>query len=95
LRQLGYRHIHFRLSDGSWGWEAHAPFEAILVTAAPAEIPDALRQQLASPGRMVIPVGDGVTQELVLVCKQDGDATEERIERVSFVPLVTGNLCAG
>jgi protein-L-isoaspartate(D-aspartate) O-methyltransferase len=95
LRSLGYRNVHFRLSDGSWGWEAHAPFEAILVTAAPKEIPEALRQQLGTQGRMVIPVGDGALQELVLVSKQEGEATEERIERVTFVPLVAGNLCAG
>lgn len=95
LHQLGYRNIHFRLSDGSWGWEAHAPFEAILVTAAPAAIPGALREQLGPEGRMVIPVGDGAMQELLLVTQRNGEATEERIERVSFVPLVAGNLCAG
>ena len=95
LHQLGYRNIHFRLSDGSWGWEAHAPFEAILVTAAPAAIPGALREQLDPEGRMVIPVGDGAMQELLLVTQRNGEATEERIERVSFVPLVAGNLCAG
>ena len=95
LHALGYRNIHFRLSDGSWGWEAHAPFEAILVTAAPAAIPGALREQLGPEGRMVIPVGDGAMQELLLVTQRNGEATEERIERVSFVPLVAGNLCAG
>ena len=95
LHQLGYRNIHFRLSDGSWGWETHAPFEAILVTAAPTAIPGALRQQLGPEGRMIIPVGDGAMQELLLVTQRNGEATEERIERVSFVPLVAGNLCAG
>lgn len=95
LRQLGYRNVHFRLSDGSWGWQAHSPFEAILVTAAPAEIPPALREQLAPQGRMVIPVGDGEMQELVVIAMREGEAIEERIERVSFVPLVAGNLCAG
>jgi len=94
LRELGYRNIHFRLSDGSWGWEAHAPFEAILVTAAPPAIPEALRQQLSPQGHMVIPVGNGTQQELVQLSMRDGEVTEERIERVSFVPLVAGKLRA-
>jgi protein-L-isoaspartate(D-aspartate) O-methyltransferase len=87
LRSLGYRNIHFRLSDGSWGWAEHAPFDGILVAAAPAEVPAALLEQLGPNGRLVIPVGT-TRQELRLIRRTDSGFSDECIDLVSFVPLV-------
>jgi len=90
LDNLGYSNITSMLGDGSLGWEAHAPFDGILVAAAAASIPPALVDQLADPGRMVIPVGEHLfSQELVLVEKKDGNITERGLYGVRFVPLRT------
>jgi protein-L-isoaspartate(D-aspartate) O-methyltransferase len=89
LRELQYHYIHFRLSDGSWGWPEHAPYNAILVAAAPADIPAALLDQLAVGGRLVIPVGTA-SQELRLVQRTETGFTSESMDAVNFVPLVTG-----
>src|SRR3989344_9292625 len=67
LREIGCRNIHIRLSDGSWGWKGHAPYDGIIVTAAPAELPPGLLEQLAPDGRLVIPVGGSSMQQLLLV----------------------------
>ena len=91
MRQLNYRHVQLRLGDGYLGWLEHAPYDAILVTAAPPEIPQALLNQLAVGGRMVIPVGEQGAQELQLVRRTETDYLYERIESVSFVPLVRGS----
>lgn len=88
LRELGFRNIQIKLSDGSWGWKEHAPYDAIIVTAAPAEVPAPLREQLAPGGRMVIPVGGSSMQELILVQNTDKGFVQERLELVNFVPLV-------
>ncbi|MHB8742651.1 MAG: protein-L-isoaspartate(D-aspartate) O-methyltransferase [Sulfuricaulis sp.] len=88
LREIGYRNIHIRLSDGSWGWKDYAPYDGIIVTAAPAEVPSALLTQLAPAGRLVIPVGSPSVQELILVQHSDKGITQERLELVNFVPLV-------
>jgi protein-L-isoaspartate(D-aspartate) O-methyltransferase len=88
LREIGCRNVHIKLSDGSWGWKEHAPYDGIIVTAAPAEVPQALLEQLAPGGRLVIPVGGPAMQELLLVQKTDKDLTQERLEWVNFVPLV-------
>lgn len=88
LRELGFRNIQIKLSDGSWGWNEHAPYDAIIVTAAPAEVPAALREQLAPAGRLVIPVGGVSMQELMLVQHTDKGFVQERLELVNFVPLV-------
>ncbi|MHB8624237.1 MAG: protein-L-isoaspartate(D-aspartate) O-methyltransferase [Sulfuricaulis sp.] len=88
LREIGYRNIHIRLSDGSWGWKDYAPYDGIIVTAAPAEVPSALVAQLAPAGRLVIPVGGPSVQELILVQHSDKGITQERLELVNFVPLV-------
>lgn len=95
LRELGYRNIQCKLSDGTWGWAEHAPYDGILVTAAPAEVPQALLEQLAPRGRLVIPVGDRSLQELRLVQRLDGDYKSERMELVNFVPLVSSNANGG
>ena len=88
LREIGYRNVHTRLSDGSWGWKDHAPYDGIIVTAAPAEVPLPLLEQLAPGGRLVIPVGGPSMQELLLVQHSDKGITQERLELVNFVPLV-------
>ena len=85
----GYRNVTTRIGDGYQGWPEHAPFDAIIVTAAPATIPKPLLQQLKPLGRMIVPVGaTGETQELMLIAKQaDGSTTTRRILPVRFVPL--------
>lgn len=88
LRELGFRNIQFKLSDGSWGWREHAPYDGIIVTAAPAELPQTLVEQLVPAGRMVIPVGGPTLQELQLIQRTDAEHTSERLELVNFVPLV-------
>jgi protein-L-isoaspartate(D-aspartate) O-methyltransferase len=87
LEQLGYGNVHVLIGDGYLGWPEHAPFDAIIVTAAPPEIPKALVEQLAEGGRMVIPVGTSY-QELLLVEKKDGKVTKRVITVVRFVPMV-------
>jgi protein-L-isoaspartate(D-aspartate) O-methyltransferase len=88
LRELGFRNVQIKLSDGSWGWKEHAPYDGIIVTAAPAEVPPALLEQLAPGGRLVIPVGGAAMQELLLVQNTENGFTQERLELVNFVPLV-------
>jgi protein-L-isoaspartate(D-aspartate) O-methyltransferase len=90
LRELGYRNVHVKLSDGSNGWPEHAPYDAIIVTAAPVDIPTPLLEQLVVGGRLVIPVGGPTMQELILVQRTETGHTTERLELVNFVPLVRG-----
>jgi protein-L-isoaspartate(D-aspartate) O-methyltransferase len=102
LRELRLRNIHFRHDDGNVGWAARAPFDGILLTAAPHAVPPALFEQLAAGGRLIAPVGAEGRQELFCytkcAAKGRGDAPgETRIERrslgaVSFVPLLSGLL---
>ena len=92
LRELGCRNVQVKLSDGSWGWKEHAPYDGIIVTAAPAEVPPALIEQLAPGGRMIIPVGGAAMQELLLVQRTDKGVTQERLELVNFVPLVRDSI---
>lgn len=86
LSDLGYTNITVRNGDGYQGWSEEAPFEAIIVTAAPAEIPAPLLEQLAEGGRLVIPVGKD-WQELKLVIKKGGKLTTTSITPVRFVPM--------
>ena len=88
LREIGCRNVQIKLSDGSWGWKDHAPYDGIIVTAAPAEVPPALLEQLAPGGRLIIPVGGAAVQELLLVQHTDKGLSQERLELVNFVPLV-------
>jgi protein-L-isoaspartate(D-aspartate) O-methyltransferase len=89
LEQLGYRNVEVRIGDGYNGWPEAAPFDSIIVTAAPAEIPKPLIDQLKPGGRMVIPAGGSDDrQELLVVEKQpDGTSTTKRTLPVRFVPL--------
>jgi len=89
LSTLGYRNVTTRIGDGYNGWKEHAPFDGILVTAAPAEIPQPLIDQLKPGGRLVIPVGGrfDVQDLMVIEKKTDGTTTTRRTIPVRFVPL--------
>ena len=88
LQRLGYSNVTFRIGDGSLGWAEYAPFDGILVAAAAANIPPELMEQLADPGRMVIPVGAHLSnQQLMLVDKKDTKITLDELYGVRFVPL--------
>jgi protein-L-isoaspartate(D-aspartate) O-methyltransferase len=87
LASLGYDNVRVRIGDGYQGWPEEAPFDAIVVTAAPPEVPQALVDQLADGGRMVIPVGTNY-QELLLIEKHGGVVTQRVITAVRFVPMV-------
>ncbi|OKO83146.1 protein-L-isoaspartate O-methyltransferase [Bradyrhizobium sp. NAS96.2] len=88
LERLGYRNVSTKIGDGYQGWAEHAPFNAIIVTAAPDHVPLPLIAQLRSDGRMVIPLG-GFYQELTLLEKHaDGTTTTTIIAPVRFVPLI-------
>lgn len=91
LDAAGFRNVHLRVGDGARGWPEEAPFDRIIVTAAPARIPDALLAQLAPGGRLVVPVGgDPERQLLHLVVKTPaGELDAREILPVRFVPLVS------
>ena len=90
LGELGYANVHVASGDGTLGWPEHAPFDAILVSAGGADVPQPLLAQLAEGGRLVIPVGDPRRdQELVRLVKEpDGSVQQSSLGRVQFVPLV-------
>ena len=80
--------MHAKVSDGYHGWSEHAPFDAIVVTAASEQIPEPLIEQLADGGRMIIPVGAQTeVQHLVLVTKKDGKVKKKQLFGVRFVPF--------
>lgn len=88
FNDLGYKNIWSKTGDGYKGWPEFAPFDAIIVTCAPSEIPEPLQQQLAEGGRMIIPVGKDPVQHLVLLKKRKGKIREERVLPVRFVPMI-------
>ena len=88
LNILGYENIDVKVGDGYKGWPEHAPFDAIIVTCSPTQIPQPLQDQLAEGGRMVIPVGKRDAQELVLLTKREGKLQQNHIIPVRFVPMV-------
>ena len=88
LKELGYKNIHFKVGDGTYGWKEYSPYNAILVTAAPSKIPESLQNQLDDGGRMIIPVGS-FFQELVLVVRQKNKFKKKKLIPVRFVPLVS------
>jgi protein-L-isoaspartate(D-aspartate) O-methyltransferase len=90
LHGLGYRNIRFKVGDGTFGWEEYAPYDAIIVTAAPPSVPRKLQEQLRVSGRMVIPVGAGF-QELVLITREKKDFRKKKLLPVRFVPLVSSH----
>lgn len=88
LKELGYRNIQFKIGDGTYGWKEHAPYHAIIVTAAPKEIPTSLQEQLSLGGKLVIPVGE-TFQELMLIVRVKKGFKKKRLLPVRFVPLVS------
>ena len=91
LRDLGYANVHVRIGDGYQGWPEAAPFDRVLLTAAPPEIPGALLKQLVEGGTLVAPVGEqGEVQRLVRWTKQQGTLKKEDLGTVRFVPMVRG-----
>lgn len=90
LRELGYTNVVTKRGDGYAGWREHAPYDAIVVTAAPPSVPEALKQQLKVGGRLVVPVGTD-DQELLVVERTTDGFSERRLMPVRFVPMVPGN----
>ena len=90
LHALGVSNVRMRNADGFDGWPAHAPYDGILVAAAPGYVPRALLEQLAVGGRLVIPVGAQGAQYLQLLVRTESGVEEETLARVSFVPLISG-----
>jgi protein-L-isoaspartate(D-aspartate) O-methyltransferase len=90
LRELGIRNVRFKHGDGYEGWPSQAPFDAILLAAAPHALPQALLDQLAEGGRLVAPVGPEGRQELLRFTRRGGQFLRERLGFVSFVPLLGG-----
>ncbi len=90
---LGIHNISLKHSDGSWGWPQHAPYKAIIVTAAPEEVPQGLLDQLDIGGMMVIPVGgqQGI-QKLLLITREADQFVEQELDAVKFVPMLKGAL---
>ncbi|MEW5947216.1 MAG: protein-L-isoaspartate(D-aspartate) O-methyltransferase [bacterium] len=92
LKRLGYDNVHVIIGDGFLGLPEKAPFDVIVVTAAPPDIPEPLLEQLADGGRLVIPVGEDYPQKLVLAGKMNGKITRRVITEVLFVPLTGENV---
>jgi len=90
LWELNLKTVGFKHSDGGWGWPEHAPYDAILVAAAPLEIPEALLAQMAIGGVMVIPVGREGMQSLQRITHSENGFEVETIEAVTFVPFLSG-----
>jgi len=91
MQQLRLRNVMFRLTDGGMGWPDKGPFDGIMVTAAPEQVPQELLEQLDIGGVMVIPVGDGLGQVLMKIRRVAEDQYERKVlEPVRFVPLLAG-----
>lgn len=87
LARLDYNNAHVKIGDGYQGWPEVAPFDAIIVTCAPDKVPQPLTQQLKEGGRMIIPVGNGLDQQLFLLEKKDGQMAQRAILPVRFVQM--------
>jgi protein-L-isoaspartate(D-aspartate) O-methyltransferase len=90
IKELGMKNVRFRHGDGSGGWKAQGPFDAILVAAAPLTVPTALLQQLKPGGRLIVPVGPEGEQELVRFTLRDQRLEKDSLGPVAFVPLLGG-----
>ncbi len=89
LRELGYENIFYKVDDGSSGWQEHAPFDRIIVTAAAGKMPVDLIDQLNVNGRMIVPVGPPSVQDLLLITKdEEGNVDERVLTQVRFVEMV-------
>jgi protein-L-isoaspartate(D-aspartate) O-methyltransferase len=90
LWELKLKNVSYLHSDGGWGWPDHAPYDGILVAAAPPEIPEMLLQHMSVGGVMVIPIGSGSAQQLQRVIRTESGYEVERLEPVMFVPFLSG-----
>lgn len=90
LKELEIKNVRFRHGDGAQGWPAHAPYDGILIAAAPHAIPDVLLEQLAPGGRMIVPIGAEGAQELMRITRKEAGLHRERLGAVAFVPLIQG-----
>lgn len=88
LKRLGYKNVYFKAFDGTLGWPEHAPYDAVIVTAGAPAIPAPLRDQLAEGGRIVIPIGNRYSQELVKITKTDQGFEEKYLGGCRFVNLI-------
>jgi protein-L-isoaspartate(D-aspartate) O-methyltransferase len=87
LQRLGYQNVHLKVGDGYQGWSDYAPFDGIIVTCAPQHVPQPLTDQLKEGGRMIIPVGNYLAQELYLLEKTNGGLRQNAVLPVRFVPM--------
>ena len=92
LGALRLYNIQMKVADGFAGWEKQAPFDAIMVTAAPEEIPKTLIQQVAVGGRLIIPVGKAMQQRLLVVTRTETGVEQQELSGVSFVPMLKGQV---
>lgn len=90
LKELGIRNVRFKVGDGSQGWRSQAPFDGILVAAAPLVVPEELVEQLAVGGRLVVPAGPEGNQQLLRIVRREQGLERQALGAVSFVPLVGG-----
>jgi protein-L-isoaspartate(D-aspartate) O-methyltransferase len=90
--ELRITNIRTHHSDGNWGWPEHEPFDGIIVTAAPVEIPKSLLSQLTIGGRLVMPVGQSGEQDLILVTRTETGFEKQVLNKVSFVPMLGGTV---
>ncbi|HWG30490.1 MAG TPA: protein-L-isoaspartate(D-aspartate) O-methyltransferase [Steroidobacteraceae bacterium] len=90
IKELGLRNVRFRHGDGALGWKTQAPFDGILVAAAPLTVPEALIQQLGVGGRLLVPVGPEGEQELIRFTRREQRVERESLGAVAFVPLLGG-----
>ncbi|WP_197722218.1 protein-L-isoaspartate(D-aspartate) O-methyltransferase [Sulfuriflexus mobilis] len=90
FQELGLRNIRLKHSDGNWGWDDYGPYDGIIVTAAPPQVPKPLYDQLSVGGRLVIPVGEQGRQQLLVVTRTHDGYDSKTIDLVSFVPLRGG-----
>jgi protein-L-isoaspartate(D-aspartate) O-methyltransferase len=90
LKELGIRNVRFRHGDGALGWPTHAPYDGILVAAAPLTVPEALLKQLKVGGRLIVPIGPEGEQQLVRFTRREQRVERESLGAVAFVPLLGG-----
>ncbi|MDB6091574.1 MAG: pcm, partial [Gammaproteobacteria bacterium] len=90
IKELGIRNVRFRYGDGTLGWKAHAPFDGILVAAAPLVVPEELIKQLKVGGRLLVPVGSEGQQELIRFTRKEQRVERQSLGAVAFVPLLGG-----
>ena len=90
IRELGVKNVRFRHGDGYRGWPTHAPYDGMLVAAAPLRVPDTLLEQLKVGGRLIVPVGPEGAQELVRFTRREQKIERQNLGPVAFVPLLEG-----